>query len=203
MIQQRAIVQVGGPKYFVHELPDFLTSEECDTIRAIATKQGMHKSEIYGATSDSVDNSSRLSYTAWLTTSKHALIGKISTFAAELTGYPENHQEDLQVLQYPEGGFFKPHYDCCDGGPDECKRMNAQGGPRRQTIIIYLNDDFQGGETFFPNINVTIVPQKGKAVVFWSTDSDNNVIRESFHGGNPVKGGEKWICNKWVHPKPY
>ena len=71
------------------------------------------------------------------------------------------------------------------------------------TMIIYLNDDYQGGETMFPKMGFQVVPKAGKAVVFWSTTEGDEVIRESFHGGNPVVGGEKWICNKWLHPMKY
>ena len=81
--------------------------------------------------------------------------------------------------------------------------MNANGGPRRITIIIYLNENFKGGETVFPKINISVKPQTGKAAVFWSTDDNDAVITEAYHGGNPVSEGEKWICNKWVHAKAY
>lgn len=197
------VTKRGNESYWLYEISNFLSREECAEIREIAKEQGLHKSEIYGANADSVDNSSRKSYTAWLPTTTAAVVQKITTLTSQLTGYPEENQEDLQVVQYPEGGFFKPHYDCCEGGPDECSRMNALGGPRRVTLIIYLNDDYEGGETSFPNIKQTIVPATGKAVAFWSTDENDGVITQSFHGGNPVKNGEKWICNKWVHPKAY
>ena len=197
------MIKRGNDTYWLYEIPNFLTAEECRGIKDAANHAGMHRSEIYGASSDSVDNGSRKSYTAWLSNASSPIVQKISTLSQQLSGFPEENQEDLQVVQYPEGGFFKPHYDCCEGGPEECSRMNALGGPRRITIIIYLNDDYEGGETHFPNINEAVVPVTGKAAVFWSTDEDNNVLKQSFHGGNPVKGGEKWICNKWVHAKPY
>lgn len=203
MFEQERIIIRGSQSYRMYEIPKFLTKDECREIINTATKIGLHKSEIYGSAADSVSTESRVSFTAWLPTASSQVVQKINTLTAQLTGYPEDHQEDLQVVRYPEGGFFKPHFDCCEGGPDECRRMNATGGPRRVTLIIYMNDGYQGGETYFPNINETVVPVTGKAVVFWSTDEMDGVIQQSFHGGNPVKGGEKWICNKWVHPKPY
>ena len=197
------VIRRGSPAYWMYEIPNFLTPEECISVRDTANRAGMHKSEVYGASSDSVDNASRLSFTAWLKPTTSKVIRKINRLTSQLTGYPEENQEDVQVLRYPEGGFFKPHYDCCEGGPEECSRMNALGGPRRITLIVYLNDGYEGGETFFPNIGESVVPVMGKAAVFWSTDAENNIITQSFHGGNPVHGGEKWICNKWVHAKPY
>lgn len=200
---QEGIIQRGVQGYYMYEIPGFLTPQECREVRETALRIGLHASEIYGASADSVDNESRKSMTAWLPAATSPVVAKIARLSAELTGQPEENQEDLQVVRYPEGGFFRPHYDCCEGGPEECSRMNAQGGPRKVTIIVYLNDDFTGGETAFPHLNLSVVPQLGKAAVFWSTDDAGAVLDKAFHGGNPVSGGEKWICNKWVHPRPY
>ncbi|PNH12528.1 putative prolyl 4-hydroxylase [Tetrabaena socialis] len=193
----------GDETYFFYEISGFLTPKECKELIEVAQRAGLSKSEIYGADTDTVDNSSRLSYTVWLKTSAHPVVSKISKLTEAISGLPEENQEELQVVHYPEGGFFNPHFDCCDGGPKECNRMNSMGGPRHMTIIIYLNDEYTGGETAFPNLNLSIRPEVGKAGIFWSTDKDNGVVQQSFHGGNPVRGGEKWICNKWVHPQPY
>jgi prolyl 4-hydroxylase len=193
----------GDDSYWFYEVDGFLSNDECDEIIKTAHRLGMHKSEIYGTSTDIVDNSSRKSFTAWLSNETNPVVSKIAELSRNLTNYPLDHQEDLQVVRYPTGGFFKPHYDCCDGGPEECQRMNNQGGPRKITILIYLNDDYTGGETVFPNINMKVEPTKGKALVFWSTTQDDEVIRNALHGGNPVQNGEKWICNKWIHPKTY
>ena len=66
---------------------------------------------------------------------------------------------------------------------------------------MYLNDDFDGGETEFPNINTNIIPQQGKAVVFINVDSSGNVLPKSLHGGKEVKNGQKWIATKWIRSK--
>jgi hypothetical protein len=35
------------------------------------------------------------------------------------------------------------------------------GTESRYTFLLYLNDDFKGGETAFPKLNKTITPKKG------------------------------------------
>ena len=77
--------------------------------------------------------------------------------------------------------------------------MNQNNGPRYLTFLIYLNDNFEGGETIFPNINKKIKPEKGKAVIFKNIDENENIIKQSLHGGEPVRSGQKWIINKWIH----
>ena len=203
MSASKNVSRRGRPDYWVYDIESCLSPAECQEVIRVAKQHGLHNSEVYGSAADSVNNEARISETAWLPNNKSPIVEKVSRLCQELTLYPIENMEDLQVVRYPPGGFFKPHYDCCDGGPDECRRMNAQGGPRRVTMIIYLNDDYQGGETMFPKMGFQVVPKTGKAVVFWSTTDTDEVIRDSFHGGNPVIGGEKWICNKWLHPMRY
>lgn len=48
--------------------------------------------------------------------------------------------------------------------------------------VLYVNDDFTGGELHFPTIDVTYRPEKGALIVFPSAD-------EYLHGVLPVKAG--------------
>jgi prolyl 4-hydroxylase len=71
------------------------------------------------------------------------------------------------------------------------------------TFIVCLNDDFEGGETKFPNINKSYRLRAGDVLLF---DCLNNYEFKDFraiHGGLPVTSGEKWICNLWVHKYEY
>jgi hypothetical protein len=57
-------------------------------------------------------------------------------------------------------GFYKPHYDACCFG--SCDTENAKGKQlltntqRKKTLLVYLNDNFEGGETIFPNLNTSL-----------------------------------------------
>lgn len=184
------------------EYPNFLTDEECDMLIEISQNR-LEPSKVYDSQQDNNDQSQRKSDQCWLHDNDHPVIEKISKKAAELSGKPMCNQELLQVVKYPEGGFFNPHYDACVGNKEYCKRMNGVGGPRYMTLLIYLNDDFSGGETSFPKLNKTAQPQKGKAIVFYNTDQHGKVLNNSMHGGNPVQNGNKWICNKWVRINEY
>jgi hypothetical protein len=52
----------------------------------------------------------------------------------------------------------------------------------RYATILYLNDDYEGGELFFRNIDLEIKPKKGSLLIFPGTE-------EFFHGVNTVKSG--------------
>ena len=188
--------------YTVTEIPNFLTHEECDKLIQIASTQ-LIPSKVYTENSDDVLENHRTSEQCWLTNENHDIVNKISTLTSRICNKPIENQELLQVVKYPTGGFFNPHYDACIGNPEFCKRMNGSSGPRYGTLLIYLNDDFTGGETVFPNFNKTVKPEKGKAVFFYTTNKNGTILNESLHAGNPITSGNKWICNKWTRINKY
>lgn len=184
-------------KYTVKEFPNFLSKEECDVIKRIAEPH-LVDSLVYNKDSDDLDNKTRVSKQHWIKDSDDDTVKNITTRISTLTNTLLNYKEDMQVVKYTRGGFFTPHYDSCAGTPEYCKRL-TQNGQRLLTFLIYLNDDFTGGETIFPKINKTIKPELGKAVLFYNVDDNDVGIDESFHGGQPVLSGEKWIANIWIH----
>lgn len=51
-------------------------------------------------------------------------------------------------------------------------KIHADHGPTYVTtvsVVAYLNDDYEGGEIYFPRFDLTIKPKKGDIVVFPST----------------------------------
>lgn len=196
--------KVSDPEYKIREIEHFLTDEECDHIIAIS-KSELTPSKVYSNTTDVYDTKTRKSDQAWLKDTMDPVIASISEKVASISQIPIEHQEDLQVVSYSPGGFFTPHYDACDGDEEFCKRMDGASGPRLFTYLIYLNDDYEGGETVFPKLNITVTPKKGKCVIFQNTlpQSGGKIPLEALHGGNPVKSGNKWICNKWIRVNPF
>lgn len=53
--------------------------------------------------------------------------------------------------------------------------------------IIYLNDDYEGGELYFPNQNIQFKPKMGAAYFF---PGDMNYI----HGITPIESGIRYTC---------
>lgn len=82
----------------------------------------------------------------------------------------------------------------------------VRGQPCRfATILFYLNDDMEGGETTFPmwrnaetSNALTVKPEKGKAILFYNVLPDGNFDELSMHSSSPVTEGEKWLTNLWV-----
>jgi prolyl 4-hydroxylase len=188
--------------YFIHRkrvlryIPNVLTPEECQEIMKLSEGK-LEDSRVYNLSNDNLDTTTRISKQCWLDDSS-SVVDKISERASLETGTSKKNQELLQVVRYTEGGFFTPHYDVCKGDKKFCERMNSDIGTRYATFLVYLNDDFEGGNTVFPKLGNSVKPKQGDAILFYNTHKDGSIIDDSFHGGDPVIKGSKWVCNKWI-----
>ena len=69
--------------------------------------------------------------------------------------------------------------------------------------MIYLNDDFEGGETHFPSLNLVVKPKKGKLVIWDNVNEDGSLDFNSLHAGLPVKKGFKYIAVIWIRENKF
>ena len=175
------------PKPVVIE--NFLTEKECTHIKQSA------KSKLEVSTVDKdrrVNEKIRKSETAWLST-EDPIVKSVVERCVSRIDRPIENCEELQVLRYNEGGYYNPHQDVFY--QDKNKRL--------YTFIIALNDDYEGGETAFPVIKEKYKLKAGDALFFHTLDNYGLDTSDALHGGQPVKSGEKWVCNLWVHKYPY
>jgi hypothetical protein len=84
--------------------------------------------------------------------------------------------ERLRFYRYTSGQRFAAHLDGYF--------IRSEFERSLLTLILYLNEDFTGGETFFLNSETLVAPQTGKALVF---------AHQLWHEGLPVKSGTKYI----------
>lgn len=104
--------------------------------------------------------------------------------------------EELQLTRYQPGQFYDEHWDHFSH-PDFPKIEND----RIATVILYLNDNFTGGDTVFTRLGITVTPRRGKICYFWYPyNSDTTFLA---HTGTPVEQGEKFIAQIWIRPKPW
>lgn len=130
----------------------------------------------------------------------HPISVKIQTGLRERFGFRQEQFEEVSVIYYAVGGMYKPHYDWEERWADT---FAITGGPRVSTAITYLNDGFNGGCTFFPEIRHRVTPRAGKMIKWTNVDSNGKAILESKHGGDPVTQGEKWIATQWIRLHKY
>lgn len=175
----------------IRQISDFFTKQECqEIINFSEARNDYQKSMILDEAGLAKVDHSRTSYSINLSPSELGLYESLRKRTSDLLRVPKSHIEGLQCVRYAEGQQFYPHWD-------SNKKLN-----RRHTLLVYLNDDFTGGETYFPELMLKVTPETGKALHFLNEDIDGNVIQYSLHAGLPVKKGIKYACNIWVKNRP-
>jgi prolyl 4-hydroxylase len=71
------------------------------------------------------------------------------------------------------------------------------------TLIIYLNDVEEGGETVFPESGLSVSPRQGSGLYFEYCNHLGQLDPLSLHAGAPVIAGEKWIVTKWMRQRRF
>jgi prolyl 4-hydroxylase len=108
--------------------------------------------------------------------------------------YEVDKAESWQLTRYETNQYFRPHCDYFTTAEQIKKRKTN----RVATVILYLNDDFTGGETKFPNLGITIKPQRG-AFLYFTYPECSSTNRLTLHSGETVTNGIKKIATLWLH----
>ncbi len=122
---------------------------------------------------------------------------RIEKRMAQIMNVPVEHGEGLHILNYKQGQEYKAHYDYFKS------KVKPTNNPRISTLVLYLNDVEEGGETYFPHMNLSVSPHRGMGVYFEYFYSDPVINERTLHGGSPVTAGEKWAATMWVRRKQY
>lgn len=183
----------------IYEFPNMLSDSECDKIIELS-RDKVKRSTVIGESKHNDISEVRTSENTFLSNSVDPLMKSIDDRIQNIVGINPENYEDLQVVHYDPGTFYKAHWDACDPNKDHrCSEDYKKGGFRFATFLLYLNDDMEGGETDFPLIGKKIKPEKGKGILFFNLEDDLSKRRElSKHAGLPPTKGEKWMCNKWI-----
>ncbi|SES17554.1 2OG-Fe(II) oxygenase [Psychrobacillus sp. OK032] len=169
-------------------LGNILSNEECDELIRLS-KDKMKRSKI-GTTREV--NELRTSSSTFIEESENEIVARVEKRISSIMNIPIEHGEGIQILQYTPGQEYKAHYDFFSS------TSKVAHNNRISTLLMYLNDVEQGGETFFPKLNFSVSPKKGMAVYFEYFYDDQNLNDLTLHAGAPVITGEKWVATQWM-----
>ena len=133
---------------------------------------------------------------------------KIIDFFSNSIKLPPPNQEPMQILRYKYGEEYKGHYDefIIPDNKNSKKKIQwakATGGRRLYSLILYLNDVTEGGETQYPHLKykgsfLKVKPKRGRAIVHQNITKNGDCIREAYHLSTPVISNEKWVVVCWI-----
>lgn len=157
-----------------------------------------------------IKSSGRTSTNAWCigACNDHPEVQKLTKRIEEVTDMDEGQFENIQVLRYEPGQYYRTHHDASN-----TQRLSP-AGMRILTLFLYFSDVEEGGETNFPLLKdlpastaagLSVTPKKGRALLWPSVLSDDpmEVDSRTSHQALPVKKGLKFAGNVWVHMHNY
>ena len=97
--------------------------------------------------------------------------------------------ESPQVLKYNVGGFYQAHADADSFVPETGRWRHDLD--RDISMLLYLNDQFEGGDLSFEYFGYRLHPKPGMLVWFPSD-------ARYFHGANPVTAGTRYAVVSWA-----
>jgi prolyl 4-hydroxylase len=121
---------------------------------------------------------------------------------AACLGTPLRHFEAATVLHYAEGEEITEHFDFVDPNLPSYEQEIAERGQREVTFLVYLNDDYEGGETAFPRLGISHKGQRGEGLFFVNALADGSADVRTLHAGRTPARGEKWIVSQFVRNRP-
>ncbi|GAX73148.1 hypothetical protein CEUSTIGMA_g601.t1 [Chlamydomonas eustigma] len=200
-------------RIFLYE--NFVSDDECDHIINISQNHMSRSGVVDGKSGGSEVSEIRTSAGVFLERGQDEVVKAIEERIAAWTLMPVGNGEGLQVLKYNPSQKYEAHWDYFFH-----KEGIANGGNRYATVLTYLSDTEEGGETVFPNIpapggqndpsfsecaryNLAAKPKKGTAILFHSIKPSGELERRSLHAACPVIKGVKWSMPKWIHVGHY
>jgi len=100
------------------------------------------------------------------------------------------YSDTAQLVRWHEGIELQPHVDNME--PDGRPNISPH---RSFSSILYLNDDYEGGETYFPGHRIRIKPTAGALLVFGAGP-------EYVHGITRVTRGLRYTYAGWFTYDP-
>ena len=104
--------------------------------------------------------------------------------------------EDLQIGQFPEDGHYAWHADGLGAVINEPQNKIRHGQTRKISMVVWLNEDFEGGDFEFHKCytkNNVIKPTQGTIIMFPSW---------ILHRVTPVTKGTRYSLASWFLGKP-
>lgn len=187
----------------IKALPNFASPAVCAWVRERAaarlTPARVYDPEAGGRREDSIRTSSGAGFSL---IDCDVVLMLLRARMAAASGLRTETFEPFNVLRYEVGQKYEPHYDFLNPEVAQFRETLARQGQRVATFLTYLNDDYVGGETAFPDLDLSFKANAGDALLFFNVDEAGQVDPRTLHAGLPPVTGEKWLLSQWIRDRP-
>lgn len=192
----------------VFHIRNLLTAQECNRLIQLSA------SRLSDATVDGYDRlkskslqsiASRTIFTGKKTFLRSDETTWLDDRLARLLHLPQVNGEDVVVRQLNVGDGELRHVDYFP--PGESAEVDAQVtryGNRHATLVLYLNDDYTGGEMKFPLATPPLtIPRmkRGDALLYYNVDTNAKLDTLTEHEASKIESGTKWVAVKWFRER--
>ena len=105
--------------------------------------------------------------------------------------------ETLQGQSYLPGEYYKEHHDFFHPKTKEFSIYTEWMGQRTWTVMCYLNNVEEGGETYFKHLKLKVKPEKGTAVIWNNLYRNGMPNYKTLHEALPPVSNNKYVITKW------
>lgn len=174
--------------------PGLLAARECAYLTAMAEPNLQPSFVTNPQTGARMPHPIRTSMgTSFGPTQEDLVIRRLNERIAHASGTRVECGEPLHMLRYTSGQEYKPHTDS----------MPGEANQREWTVLVYLNEGYEGGATRFPRLDLEVKGAPGDALIFCNVTSAGQPDPASLHAGLPVTGGAKWLATRWIRARPF
>jgi len=199
LIAQMDLDAAGDPKSFPEGNPlsddpkvihfaGLLTPTECEYLME-ATGNKFEPSMVYDSNRQLVRDEIRTSDGStihWLI--EDPAIVALNRRIAAVSNSRYESGEALALLRYSPGQEYRPHFDFVKGAENR----------RLMTALIYLNEDYEGGETAFVRTGLKVKGKTGDVILFHNEGANGGPNPLSEHAGLPITKGIKYLATRWI-----
>jgi prolyl 4-hydroxylase len=170
-----------------------LTPAECAYLAQIA-EPGLRPAQVITSsnTGESQPAVRDNDHTAFSMLREPPFVRAINRRIAAASGTDVRQGEPLQIMRYRPGQQYRTHLD----------RIGEGTNQRLMTGIIYLNDNYSGGETRFPALDLDVRGKQGDMLLFRNLTDEGEVDMEMRHAGLPTSAGVKYVASRWILQRP-
>lgn len=184
-------------------LGNLVDADECRALIEMARPRLSPSTLVDPLSGRDVISDQRASWGMFFRLAENELVARLDRRFSALMNLPLENGEGLQLLHYPEGAGSDPHHDYLAPTNAANRESIARSGQRVSTLVTYLNDVPEGGQTVFPQLGVAMSPIRGNACYFEYGDDEGRVDARSLHASAPVTRGEKWVVTKWMRARRF